>query len=508
MDDNPWGDPAPDSPPPGLDSTDHDHSSAEPVARTSVEDAEEELDTPAWGAGETVKPFERDKLEQEPSATAAADDASELGAPAIKVHEPAKDSQATETGGRPSTANDTAPAASDNAAPVAPASTSAELDVEERIGEHVEEDTPAEGSTSIRHVGEPAATPTGDAPPPPSTSTPSEPTALSASATPFVPSFSFTLPSTPNEGPPMDDFDDPKSSFPDEPAASSSAPPVDDFGDFDDDFGEMGAAGEVADDDFGDFGDAVPMDEAAFEASVPPQPTTSAPPPIATGSYLPPLQLDLSNRPLRRTVAPQLREFCRSAWGGETASAVSDEQERQVEGIAQVLVTEGSRNLLSTVSSLPPLRPLDWRRSKIRRKHLVALGVPVNLDDSADVKPLSSLVLSPPRLGGPAIDRPSSAPPHAGPNSSLPFSSRPSTPFADRERSRAPAPPPALDRKRAEELLSLREDDLTLLSVGELTAIRDEIERISVAASGVLTHALLAREKEGQDKEVYNGMIQ
>lgn len=39
------------------------------------------------------------------------------------------------------------------------------------------------------------------------------------------------------------------------------------------------------------------------------------------------------------------------------------------------------RSLLSTVSSLPPLRPLDWRRSKVRREHLIALGVPVNLDD-------------------------------------------------------------------------------------------------------------------------------
>lgn len=34
------------------------------------------------------------------------------------------------------------------------------------------------------------------------------------------------------------------------------------------------------------------------------------------------------------------------------------------------------------------------------------------------------------------------------------------------------------------------------------------MERISVDASGVLTHALMMREKEGQDKEVYNGMIQ
>ena len=42
---------------------------------------------------------------------------------------------------------------------------------------------------------------------------------------------------------------------------------------------------------------------------------------------------------------------------------------------------EPRRALLASLSSLPPLRPLDWKRSKIRREHLIALGVPVNLDD-------------------------------------------------------------------------------------------------------------------------------
>ncbi|GAA5897656.1 hypothetical protein JCM5296_003748 [Sporobolomyces johnsonii] len=498
MDDNPWDDPSPDP-------TVHDDSSAEPAPRLSLEDAEVELDKPAWGADESGAPVERGKVEQEPSATAAADHPSELEAAAGEVDDQAKGVQATEEQGGPSTAEDTAPAASDDAPPRAPASTSSEPNTAQGVHQLMEEDNSAEHPTPDHNIDEPATVPSANAPlPPSSASTPSEPTALSASAPAFVPSFSAAS----NEGPPMDDFDDPASSFPDEPAPSSSAPPADDFGDFDDDFGEMGAAGEAAGDDFGDFGDAAPLDEAAFEAPSPAQPATPAPPPVASTSYLPPLRLDLSSHPLRRTVAPQLREFCGSAWGGKTASAVSDEQERQVEGIAQVLVTEGSRNLLSTLSSLPPLRPLDWRRSKIRREHLVALGVPVNLDDSADAKPLSSLVLSSPRLGGPSIDRPASAPPHSGPTSSLPFSSRPSTPFADRARSHPSAAPPTLDRKRADELLSLREDDLTLLSVAELRAIRDEMERISVEASGVLTHALLAREKEGQDKEIYNGMIQ
>lgn len=46
------------------------------------------------------------------------------------------------------------------------------------------------------------------------------------------------------------------------------------------------------------------------------------------------------------------------------------------------------------------------------------------------------------------------------------------------------------------------------MGLERLLALSDELEKISVDASGALTHALMMREKEGQDKEVYNGMIQ
>lgn len=51
-------------------------------------------------------------------------------------------------------------------------------------------------------------------------------------------------------------------------------------------------------------------------------------------------------------------------------------------------------------------------------------------------------------------------------------------------------------------------DDLVLLSVSKLKELREEIEALSNEASGVLTHALLMREKEVGDAETYNGMIQ
>ncbi|GAA5905438.1 hypothetical protein JCM6882_003160 [Rhodosporidiobolus microsporus] len=343
---------------------------------------------------------------------------------------------------------------------------------------------------------------------------------------PELPSDSVsTLPSTlpdpsPNDGPPMDDFDD---DF-DEPAPAGEAAAEDGDDDFDD-FGDAAGAGDGEGDDdfgdFGDFGDAAPLDASAFEAPA----ASSLPPPVpvvvpsaspAPPPTYPPLRLDLTNT-ARRAVAPQLKEFCKAVWT-EAEESVNDDPERQVEGVGQVLVTESSRSLLANLSSLPQLRPLDWRRSKIRREHLVAMGIPVNLDDTAEPK-YPSLALSRNRLGpitsSHSPTRSSSAPPLSG--ATLPFSSasasslpgsRSSTPFADRERTRPGMSAPPLDKARAEELIAIREEDLTLMPLDKLRAMGDELERISVEASGVLTHALMMREKEGQDKEVYNGMIQ
>ncbi|GAA5924350.1 uncharacterized protein JCM15063_005609 [Sporobolomyces koalae] len=309
-------------------------------------------------------------------------------------------------------------------------------------------------------------------------------------------------------------------SLPPVTATPSEAPPMDDFDDFDDDdgFGEMGdaAQGDGNDDDFGDFGDfrdSAPLDESAFDA-VPSQTTTEILPTVletvqpAATPFLPPLRLALSSRPTRRTVAPQLREFVSNAWG-DASRKVSEEPERQTEGVTQVMVSEEARNLFTSLSSLPPLRPLDWKRSKIRREHLISMGIPVNLDDSNDTRSASSLAISSSSRPSGTLSRPSSAPPGASP---LPFSSprgvsRSSTPFADRERTRRTNSPPPLDKNLVDSLLAFKEDDLTLMSLDKLRSVTQELERISVEASEVLTHALLMREKESQDKETYNGMI-
>lgn len=137
---------------------------------------------------------------------------------------------------------------------------------------------------------------------------------------------------------------------------------------------------------------------------------------------------------------------------------------------------------------------------------------------SANSKPLASLVLpsqintltNSPSIRSASPSGPRSATPPGAPYSPSPAfpPSRSGTPFADRERQRASALPPPLDRKRADTVCAIEADDLVLLSVTKLRELREEIEALSNEASGVLTHALLMREKEVGDAETYNGMIQ
>lgn len=58
----------------------------------------------------------------------------------------------------------------------------------------------------------------------------------------------------------------------------------------------------------------------------------------------------------------------------------------------------GSRSMWQSLSVEPDVRPVDWMRSSTRRHHLIALGVPINLDevrvaDGAGAKTLPPLAL-------------------------------------------------------------------------------------------------------------------
>lgn len=180
-----------------------------------------------------------------------------------------------------------------------------------------------------------------------------EPPAAPAPPIPVVPS---ALPDVDiDAGQQMDDFPE------DDDNAEMKDEGDDDF----DDFGDTAGGGGHEDDDdefgdFGDFGDAAPLDEAAFEATTTttttPLPSTSlasasspftSPQPFASTSaaaatlLYPPLHFDLSGDPTRQSISSQLHDFWQGAFPA-AANAVSDEPERQVEGVAQVLVSESS----------------------------------------------------------------------------------------------------------------------------------------------------------------------
>lgn len=125
-----------------------------------------------------------------------------------------------------------------------------------------------------------------------------------------------------NDTPPMDSFDDttpPMDSFDQE-----ITPPMDSFDD-EDDFGEMGG-----DDDFGDFEETDYIPEASTSKSV-----------YAL------MKLDL-HRATAASLEPQLTPFIQELYP-TAADWLTDEQERQVDGVGQVLVTES----LSVASLFP-----------------------------------------------------------------------------------------------------------------------------------------------------------
>ena len=57
-------------------------------------------------------------------------------------------------------------------------------------------------------------------------------------------------------------------------------------------------------------------------------------------------------------------------------------------------------------------------------------------------------------------------------------------------------------------LLDLSEESLTLMPLLQLEGIKDELERLTVGASGVLTTALENREGLAHEREVLDGRIQ
>ncbi|KAH9482768.1 hypothetical protein JR316_0004868 [Psilocybe cubensis] len=278
-----------------------------------------------------------------------------------------------------------------------------------------------------------------------------------------------------------------------------------------DDFDEFGepedATGtDLKDDDFGDFenvdtGPSTSFRDVLFEPDGATVGSSSRP--------WRPLHLD---PPLSRSdLESQINETLGPIWNNEDLSSfTSDDSIREAEGISQILCTSSSREMyMMLLQTPPPTKPPNWTRSRIRRQHLIALGIPVNLDEvlpRANVKPLPPLEIH---------TRPMSAPPGSrsqyGNNSSVSMSksnSRSGTPQPGQQGIFAQfGPKPELDTTRINKLLQLSSETLTLQPLANLERYLADIRLQTANTSNLLTYLLQSRDALQQDSETYNGLI-
>ena len=245
-----------------------------------------------------------------------------------------------------------------------------------------------------------------------------------------------------------------------------------------------GSGDEGGDDDFGDFGDfgetqQLPITPgfSSFGEITYAEPESFAGP--STGADWRPLRLP--PLPSREQLQEQVDEIMGPLWTHDDTSYLTDDAIREVGGLNQTLVTSErylsqfaycgfvsqftggcSRQLYNALlpPSPPSFQPVNWTRSRIRRQHLIHLGIPINLDE----------VL--PRTNGalPTLEittRPMSAPP--GPRGGLSKlqsamhtprgGSRPASPSLKNQSSAAAqlrlGPRPELEESRIEELINL-----------------------------------------------------
>ncbi|KAH8118619.1 hypothetical protein DFH11DRAFT_1686730 [Phellopilus nigrolimitatus] len=278
--------------------------------------------------------------------------------------------------------------------------------------------------------------------------------------------------------------------------------------------------------DFGDFGDAVEGESSSGFG----QSTTFGDGEVffATQATADWDVLRLDPFPSTSTLKTGIGDALKPLWDTINPSQfLTDEDIRQVGGLNQILVTPESRSLYSSLYQSPPnTQPTNWTRSRIRRRHLVSLGIPVNLDEvlpHVNGKPLPALQITTRPLSAPpgprALNRVTS-PPLASVGGSRP-SSRPGSRPASRSGTPKPSPlaqassfiqlglgpKPEIDETGINEMLAMGQDTLTLLPLSTLEAHLAHIRSLTADTSDLLTHLLQQRDALQQDSETYNKLI-
>lgn len=305
---------------------------------------------------------------------------------------------------------------------------------------------------------------------------------------------------------------------------------------------ESGAA--PVDDDFDDFGDFAEQDD---DLAAPADPTASDAPSSASASVhdstpvsaaasmhesapasaaasvasLPPpaaqpsVDVHAPREAIRATVAELLPDFVDAAAPSSAEADLTREPLREIEGPAQVLVSDASRAFFRELQTPVPIAstPLDWTRSATRRRHLISLGIPVNLDEvqqpaaSHAVLPPLELHVEPAKSSGPGAARASDAASPAAGAASPAEGAAPAEGWGARRRRELGGEPPEVSMERVEELVAIGEDQLTLKALPELRALAREMRALSKQMSDLLAHHLMVREAFHADAEVYNAMI-
>lgn len=123
------------------------------------------------------------------------------------------------------------------------------------------------------------------------------------------------------------------------------------------------------------------------------------------------------------------------------------------------------------------LKPLDWTRSRVRRDHLIAMGVPVNLDE---VESHRLSTLPPLKITTDLANKP---PPRVS------------------EDKHGLGPKPTLDFAKAEELCAIEDDKLKLCSLGRLETVQRDLVRATNEASALLAYLAQLKDARQQDHE-------